>query len=113
MAFRAGGPINREEGSAGNASGFRSFRSSIPKRNADDCGRRAVAQGTRDIGARIEDRGARVIQRVPFPGAIARDLLPVPHFPAPEPDWPRWKSGRYSEFNARSDGYRAPGVRDP
>src|SRR5215470_7634558 len=110
MAVRAGGPINRKKRSAGNPSRFRSLRSSIPKRDADDCRRRAVARRTRDVGARIED--PRVIHWVRFAGPIARDLLPLAHFPAPEPDWLRRKSGGNSEFNARSDGYWPPRLRN-
>src|SRR5262249_43309489 len=87
-----------------------SLRSSIPKRNADDCGRRPVTPGTRDVGARTED--SRVIHWVRFAGPIARDLLPLAHFPAPEPDRPRWKSGGNSKFNARSDGYWPPRLRN-
>ena len=71
-----------------------------------------LLSGTRDVGARIEDRGARVIHRVRFAGAIARDLLPLAHFPAPEPDRPRRKPGGNSEFNARSDGYWPPRLRN-
>src|SRR6516165_9722884 len=106
MAIRAGWPIDREERPAGNDSRVRSFRSSIPKRNADDCGRGAITPGTGDVGAGIKDRAPRIIYRVPFAGAITRDLLPLAYFPAPEPDRPRRKSRRCSELNARSNGYR-------
>src|SRR5215470_505460 len=100
MAIRAGWPVDREERLAGNYSRVRSFHSSIPKRDTDDFGRRAVTPGTGDAGAGIKDRAQRVVYRVPSPGAITRDLLPLTYFPAPEPDRPRWKPGRCSEFNA-------------
>src|SRR5215471_20684529 len=112
MAVRAGRPINREKRLAGNDSRVRSFRSSIPKRDVEDCGRRSSIPGTQDVGGRIKDSPKRVIHWVPFAEAITRDLLPLAYFLAPEPDWPRRKSRRHSEFDARSDGQRSAGLRD-
>ena len=50
-------------------------------------------------------------RRLPVPGRVARTLLSRAHFPAPERNRNRWKSGRRAERNVGSDGQRAAGVR--
>ena len=62
-------------------------------------------------------RELKIDNRVSFTGFISQEqlrgpLLWIAHFPAPERDRPRRKSGGNSKFNAGSDGQRAASVRD-
>src|SRR5678815_2019737 len=100
MAIRASWALDREEGTAGYAPRFRKLSEAISKCNADDRRRRSIARPSSRLGTRTDDRQLRFIYRFYFAGAIARSLFWIAHFPAPERDWPRWKSRGNSKFHA-------------
>src|SRR6266542_439260 len=112
MAIGAGWPFNRKKRSAGYAPRFRKFSEAISERNPDDRWRRSIARPASGAGSRTEDRQSRFVHRFHFTETIARPLLCVGHFPAPERDWSLRKPGRNSKFNVGSNGEWTAGVRE-